>query len=138
MKPNNNTLRVLIKSNKPADFEKSDSIGSWLGFSPKILKKDIEHESDLPVSILKVQSIRVECNVVGGSYLNDQKVHTIHQFFPKVNPGFKIIEVPAKIIYLPITVKTIEYLELHIVDQNGNLINFQGEEITVKVHIKVL
>lgn len=137
LKTNNNTLQALIKSSESIDFTKSDSIGSWLGFSQKILEKNIEHESDLPVNILKIQSIRIDCNIVGGSYLNDQKVHTIHQFFPRVNPGFKIIEVPLKIIYLPITVKSIDYLELRLVDQDGNLINFQ-EEITIRVHIKTL
>lgn len=138
LKPNNNTLRSVIHSSEPIDFTKSDSIGAWLGFSSKILDKNIEHESDLPVSILKIESIRVECNIIGGSYLNDQKVHTIHQFFPRVNPGFKIIEIPAKVIYLPITVKCIDFLELRIVDQDGDLINFQGEDITIRIHIKTV
>ncbi len=75
---------------------------------------------------------------MGGSYLNGQKVHTIHQFFPRVNPGFKIIEVPAKIIYLPISVQSIDFLELRIIDQDNNLIDFQGEEITVRIHVKTI
>lgn len=138
LKPNNNTLRVVVKSNELIDFEREDSIGRLLGFTPKILIKDFEHESDLPVDILKVQAVRVNCNIIGGSYLNDQKVHTIHQFFPKVNPGFKIIEVPAQIIYLPITVKSIDLIELRIVDQEGNLINFQEADIIIRIHIKTL
>jgi hypothetical protein len=33
--------------------------------------------------------------------------HIIHQFFPNVPPGFKIVESPEHVIYLPISVNTI-------------------------------
>ena len=138
LKPNNNTLRSVIKCSETIDFELPETIGELLGFSPRKLEKNKEYESDLPVDILKVKAIRVDCNIIAGSYLNNQKVHTIHQFFPKVNPGFMIIEKPSQIIYLPITVKSIDFIELRIVDQDGNLINFGGEEIIIRIHVKAL
>ena len=57
-------------------------------------------------------------------------MHTIYEFFPAVSPGYKIVEVRSPIIYLPITVKYINNLQLHLVDQDGHLVNFRGEVIT--------
>ena len=136
IRPNNNTLRSEIKCTHQVDFRPQDSIGTLLGFAQRILQPNITHSSDLPVSILKINALRVECNVTAGAYINEQRVHTIHEFFPAVPPGYKIIEVPSQVIYLPITVKTIDHLQVRIVDQDGNLVNFRGEIVTIRLHIK--
>ena len=104
LKPNNNTLRSTIHCSANIDFIPSDSIGKILGFRPNILSANETHQSDLPVKILKINSLRVQCNITTGSYINNQKDHTIHEFFPAVEPGYKIIEVPLSVIYLPIIV----------------------------------
>lgn len=136
IKPNNNTLRSEIRSNCDIDLTPNESIGRLLGFTPRILKADKNHESDLPVAILKVNALRVECNLTSGAYINGQRVHTIHEFFPSVPPGYKIIEIPSHVIYLPIISKIIDHIQLRIVDQDGNLVNFRGEIITIRLHIK--
>ena len=138
IKPNNNTLRSIITCNREIDFQKNDSIGQLLGFTKHLLEPNISHVFDMPVTILKVNAVRVECNITTGAYINQNKVHTIHEFFPAVPPGFKIIEVPKQIIYLPITVKIIDHLQLRIVDQNGDLVNLRGEVITIRLHIKTV
>lgn len=136
LKPNNNTLRSEIKCSHNVDFRPQDSIANLLGFSHRKLPRNTTHSSELPVSILKVNALRVECNITSGAYNNERKVHTIHEFFPAVPPGYKIIEVPSQVIYLPITVKVIDHLQLRIVDQDEELVNFRGEVITVRLHIK--
>ena len=80
--------------------------------------------------------LRVECNITRGAYINNKKVHTIHEFFPAVPPGFKIIEIPSKVIYQPLGVRSIHHIQLKIVDEYGDLVNFRGETITVRLHIK--
>ena len=136
LKPNNNTLRSIIHCSENIDFKEPNSVGKLLGFTPKILKANETHQSDLPVTILKVNCLRVECNITTGSYINSKQDHTIHEFFPTVPPGYKIIEVPLSVIYLPVNVKTIDHLQIRIVDQDGHLVNFRGEEITIRLHIK--
>lgn len=136
LKPNNNTLRSVIKCSKQINFTPKDSIGRLLGFTERKLKANIEHSSELPIKILKINSLRVECNITSGAYINGKKVHTIHQFFPAVPPGYKIIEAPSHVIYLPVSVKSIDYIQLRIVDQDGDLVNFRGETITIRLHIK--
>lgn len=118
------------------NFKPDDSIAELLGFSSIILKPNKIHISSSPVKILKFNVLRIECNITSGAYINNKKVHTIHEFFPTVPPGFKIVKVPAKIIYLPIFVKSIDQIQLKIVDENGNLVNFRGETITIRLHLK--
>ena len=138
LKPNNNTLSSVIKCSEDIDFKQKNSVGELLGFSQRILKHDIEHHSELPVKILKINSLRIECNITSGAYINNQSVYTIRQFLPAVPPGYKIIEVPKQVIYLPVSVKNIDHIQLRIVDQDGELINFRGETITIRLHIKSL
>ena len=127
IKPNNTTLRSELKCPKPIDFRPLDSIGPLLGFTPRLLPPNVLHESDLPVAILKINALRVECNITCGAFINERRAHTIHNFFPSVPPGYKILEVPPNPIYRPVTVTSIHHLQHRIVDQDGYLINFRGE-----------
>lgn len=132
------TLKSEINCNKVVDFKIKRSIAPLLGFPQLTLEANQSHISSSPVKILKFNVLRVECNITTGAYINNQKVHTIHEFFPSVPPGYKIIEVPSKVIYQPICVSSISHIQLKIVDENGDLINFRGETITVRLHIKTL
>lgn len=138
LKANNSTLKAEIKCSDTVDFSKSDSIGSLLGFSSKVLDKNRKHVSDQPINIIKVNTIRVECNLVKGSYDNGKEGHVLHEFFPEVAPGFKIVEVPSTIIYLPLNVRRVNNITVSLKDQDGNFINFREEVISLRIHIKKL
>lgn len=133
---NNNTLKVHIRSNEAIDFTKPDNIGSLLGFKPKVLVPDVPYESDTPADIMKLSSIVLKCNITTGSYKNGVPDHILHQFFPQVPPGFKIVETPFPIIYRPLNVDTIRNITIEIVDQDEALVNFREEVVTVGVHLK--
>lgn len=133
---NVNTLKCQISCSNKIDFTKEDSIGHMLGFNKKILNENVLHESDSIVNIMKVNSIQINCNICTGSYVNNLNEHILHIFFPHAPPGYKIVEVPTNIIYLPVSVKVIDNVTLKIVDQEGEIIDFRGETITVRLHLK--
>lgn len=85
---------------------------------------------------MKVNAIKILCNIVTGTYDNGQLSHIIHEFFPTVPAGFKIVESPQSVIYLPINTKLINNITFKIVDQDGDLLNFRGETITIRTHLK--
>lgn len=119
-------------------FDEKNSIGNLLGFRPIEVVGDEGEEilSDRLIDINNINVLRIDCNIVTGSYINGKSSHTIHEFYPTVDKGYKINEVPSNLIYLPVVGQTISHLNIKIIDQNDNLVDFRGETITVRVHIK--
>lgn len=137
LEANKNTLQCELICSQPINFSKPNSIGPLLGFRRnEILKENTFYESSSPADILKVNIIRIECDIIKGAFFNNQSSHTIHEFSPRVPPGYQIIEVPQNVIYFPVTVKSIHALNLSVVDQRNRIINFRGETITIRLHIK--
>jgi len=90
----------------------------------------------MTIDITKINNICVQCNIINGTYIISEIAHTLHQFALVVSPGYKITEVPQNVIYLPVNTKQTHSITLKIVDQDGNLINFRGERITISLHLK--
>ena len=84
------------------------------------------------MNILSVNSILVNIDIISGSYVNGQRYPTIYSFFSGVSPGYKIIETPANLVYLPVTLDAIYSMQTSLTDQNGNLLNLRGENVSNK------
>ena len=134
---NSNTLKsiLIIGQGYQVDFNQPNNLSKVLGFTGK---KYIEgfHESEKSVNILSIDSIFVNIDIIDGSYVNGKTKNTIYSFFPNVAPGFKIIESPVNLVYLPILPYTIQNLNLSITDQDENLLNLRNEKLTVRFHIR--
>ena len=134
---NSNTLKsiLIIGKDYQVDFDQPNNISKVLGFTGK---KYIEgfHESEKSVNILSINSIFVNIDIIDGSYVNGKTKNTIYSFFPNVAPGFKIIESPVNLVYLPILPYTIQNLNLSITDQDENLLNLRDEKLIARFHIR--
>jgi hypothetical protein len=137
IKPNNNTLKSVLSIVSPykVDFTTANSIRTVLGYNSQIYSSGY-NESQNIVNILSVNSLRVTSDVIGSSYANGGTDNIIYSFFPNVGPGYKIVQEPINLIYLPVTLSTISSLETKLVDQNGKLINLRGEELSIRFHIR--
>lgn len=134
---NNNTLRTHLISSGHIKFEKG-TIAKLLGFEYQDIPANTLAVSDHPADIFKVNAINIDCSIAEGSFVNGTPVHVIHQFFPSVPPGFKIIETPQNVIYFPVIVNVVDKITVKLVDQEGELINFQEEAVTLRLHLKRL
>ena len=136
--PNLNTLRCMLDikdENYRVDFNVKNSIRKVLGFDAKIYSKG-RHEGEQLVNILDVNSILVNCDVIGASRVNGKEAPVIHNFFPNVGPGEKIVETPKNLIYVPIMLNVISQMTVWVTDQSGKELDLQGEELTITFHIK--
>lgn len=138
IKANLNTSKCEISSNLEIDFREANSIGKLLGFNSRYLKPNVLHESDNVIRISKVDTICINCNIVTNSFNNGKPVHILHTFSPNVEAGFKMIETPTNIIYLPINTRYINEITVQITDQDGNLVNFNRESVAISLNLKKL
>ena len=127
---NTNTLKseMFLKNKYEVDFRKVKSINSLPGFHSNLYTSGFP-ESENVVNILTINSILVNIDIISGSYVNGSTQPTIYSLFPEVSPGYKIIENPHKLLYLPITADTIHSTTIWLTDQNGNELNLRGENL---------
>lgn len=131
------TLKVEIICDYKIDFtsEKKRNIGQILGYDTVLQPKKL-YESAKGVSIFHVNTIQIQCNITGGSYNNNKKSHIIFEFSPNVAPGYKINLVPTTVIYQAVIVRTIDHINIKIVDQNNKPVDFRDNLITLRLHLR--
>ena len=130
---NTNTFKseMIIKDNYEVDFRRYNSINSLTGFYIELYEPGF-NESEKMVSTLTINSILVNIDIISSSYVNGFTQLTINSFFPIVSPGYKIIENPQNLLYLPTTSDTIHRITILLTDQNGNELNLQGHNFYIK------
>ena len=137
LKPNNNTLKSEIKCKYDIDFQPKDTFATLLGFEHEVLKASTTHTSSLPVNINKVQTIRIECSICKGSYVQNMMCHNLAEFALNVPPVFMINVQPTNPIYLNVTNQHfIDNITIRVVDQDSQLVNFRGENIVVRLELR--
>ena len=134
---NSNTHKaiLLLENNYQVDFRQPNSVSKVLGFSNVIYTLEY-HESENVVNILSINTILVNIDIISGSYVNGVSQNTIYSFFPDVSPGYKIVETPVNLVYLPVTLDTIHSIETTLTDQNSTLLNLRNETLTIRFHIR--
>lgn len=133
---NSNTLTCSLYCNKTVNFQNETGFGSLLGFPKVKLQPNKWHESVYPINILPLSLIRIECDLVHGSYTNGSPSHIIYEFVPNVPPGHRFVEKPRNIIYYPVMKNNISDITVKLIDLEGNIIDFREEEIVLCLHLR--
>ena len=128
---NSNTLKsvLILEKDYQVDFNQQNSLAKVLGFTGAKYTEGF-HESENVVDILSINSILVNIDIISGSYVNGATKNTIY------SSGYKIIESPVNLVYLPITLDTIDSLNVTIMDQDDHLLNLRNEKLTIRFHIR--
>ena len=134
---NTNTLKseMFLKDNYEVDIRQYNSVNSLPGFHSTLYTSWF-HEFENMVNILTINSILVNIDIISGSYVNGSTQPTIYSFFSNVSPGYKIIENPHYLLYLPITSDTIHSITVWLTDQNGNELNLREENLSMRFHLR--
>lgn len=139
---NRSTLRatLTLAKNFQVDFNVENSLSSVLGFERRLYTHDRATngytEGEHIVNIISINSILVNSDIIHGSYVNGTQQSTIYSFFPAVDPGMKIIQTPKNLVYLPVTLRTINRMQTYLTDQDGRPIDLRGENLTIRFHLR--
>ncbi|KAE9521394.1 hypothetical protein AGLY_018216, partial [Aphis glycines] len=99
LKADGSTLKCSMTCSHDIHFTIEHNISKILGFENKVYSENTKHESERIVNIMKVNCIKIDCNLISGSFSNGIPSQTIHEFFPSSPPGHKIIEVPKHLVF---------------------------------------
>jgi hypothetical protein len=131
-------LSSIIEITNPSyqiDFTVDNSIGSLLGFNKEIIKHGYNKSTNI-VDIMNINSILVNTDFISSSVVNGTMAPAIHSFYPRVGPGYKIIEIPRHLIYYPINSHQINSIRIWLTDQDKKIVDIQGERVTVRIAIR--
>jgi len=106
-----------------------------LGFRNVVYTTGVTHESENTVNIMKVNCIKVECNLIIGSFCDGASSQTIHELYPSMPEGYKIVEVPRHPVFYRLNTTSISKVNIALKYQNDFLINLRGEPITIRLQI---
>ena len=134
---NSNTLKsvLILEKDYQVDFNHQNTLAKVLGFTGNKYTEGF-HESENVVNFLSINSILVNIDIISGSYVSGTTKNTIYSFFPKVSPGYKIIEMLRNLVYVPLTLDIIDSLGVSITDQDDHLLNLRNEKLTIRFHIR--
>uniref|UniRef100_A0A0K8SLV7 Uncharacterized protein n=1 Tax=Lygus hesperus TaxID=30085 RepID=A0A0K8SLV7_LYGHE len=138
MQVNLNTQRCGIKCSKIIDFQHTDSFSTLLGFSPSDkMPSNTWNWSNQIVHVFSVMNIGVSVSCCQGDYRNGEPSHVIYQFTPNVAPGYRMSENPDSVTYHSVlNSDKLEEITVKVIDQDGKLIDFGGEAISIRLHFK--
>ena len=133
---NHNTGRVSVLASFDIDASYDGSVTQLLGFTKRMLKANILHTSDAPANIFNYHSINVECNLTSSdSYVNGIPSNVIYSFCPDVEINYRINQAISPIIYLNVSKKVIDFIEVRVTSEKGALLDFRGENISLILHL---
>jgi len=84
---------------------------------------------------MKINCIKIECNLITDSFCDGSPSQIIHEFYPTVAVGYKIVEVPRHLVFYGLNNTSLSKVEIILKDHKDRLINLRGEPITIRLQI---
>ena len=127
---------ITQESTYRCDFTVASSMRSLLGFNSRIVTATSD-EGDFVGDInAGVVAWLVDCSLVSGSYQNGDVSNTLFTFTPAV-PSYGIVaSEPINLSFTQISTKTIDRVTLRLLDQDGNQLDLNGENIVYELLIR--
>ena len=140
IKPNFSTLGSIIEISTQGPiitFIPDDSIGDLLGFNKTTINEEY-NLSPNPVDILSFDNIFIETNIAKGMIFKGKRTGIIMNFTMDVDPGYKYIEKFRGGVqwYMMESKDIISSICFNLINENGNLVSFNGQSVTFRLSIK--
>ena len=114
-----------------------DSIGNPVGFNETIIWEEY-NLSPNPVDILSFDNILIECDMAQGMIFKRRRSRIIHNFTMDVDPGYKYIDRfrGGVMWYMMDSKDNISSINFKLINENGNLVSFNGQSLAFRLSMK--
>ena len=131
-------MKCLMEIKQGAiNFDVENSIASLPDFR-KAYYKQGKYTSQRIVGIMGFSTINILCNVISGVKDNANNTDILYNFTLTKPPGYLINIIPTNILYQNVIKDRIEYIELHIKDEHGRPMDFNGDVLSFTLHLTLL
>lgn len=116
-----------------ADSSYSCALLDFIFYEP-----NVEVNETVIKKITELDIVRINCDLVSGSYINGVHCHTLHQFATsnsRVNGKF-FVEIPKHINYLPIKTHNLRSIQISVFGREGLIADLSGGKIICRINIK--
>ena len=139
--PNYNTLRVELSlaTNYQVDFTPSNSLRLLLGFNSQVYSAPFTSSPNIPNITNSVDALNINCSLLNSNnnLINNTPSQTLYQFVPQTSVGTNLSEQISQITFLPISNSgNINNMRFFITDQNLNILNLNGEHVSLSLVLK--
>lgn len=125
---------IDISGGYTLDLTQSD-INLLLGFNSVVVNSSTTGSN--PANINNgVNSLNVECDIINGGFSGGFSSNVIHNYTPNNLPGSLISSIPFQLVWLPVSQRNVQSINIRITDQLGRLLDLNGEDVTVNLILK--
>jgi hypothetical protein len=126
----------ITNASYKVDFKGDKTIRGLLGFNPKVISHGY-NISDSTVQITRTSAILIHSDLISGSYNNGIESDILYSFPAYTVPvGYKINVFPPNMIYLPVNRKIIVNMNFKIKNEEGDILDFKGEDVVIAIHLR--
>ena len=137
-----NTIVMVLGENYKVDFSVAHNLHKIFGFREQVYSQGT-HRSPVRPEIIDFHMILIKTNLISGGYVSStdsdvMKQNNVIFSLPTftVPTGARIIERPQTLTWLPVVQQSIQRIQIEIIDENGNPIDFGSEEISLTILIR--
>lgn len=137
-----NTILMTIGANHRMDFTVANNLHKIFGFEEKEYKAGTHRSPNRP-QIIDFHMILIKTNLISGGYVSTIDSHVLKQnniifSLPTftVPTGSKLIERPQTLTWHPVIQKNIQNIQIEIINEHGDPIDFGKEEISLVISLR--
>ena len=137
LEPNEATGHSIIKlaDGYKIDFTQNNTLRDLLGFESKILTNSYNHSKN-KVNITSINRINVCCDCINGFLKNGSASNILASIVINEIPHAKIVREPSQPLYVHVYKEKLDYIDFWLEDDYGNIIDNNGEPISMIIHLK--
>ena len=129
---------ITLAASHKIDFTQTDTFRDLLGFGSVVVSTGTTYAASKPNITNSNDFFYITTDIISSSYsrIGGQAANVLYPFTFSVNAGSAESIVPAEHVHLKLGVTNVDSINIRIVNQDGQVVDFNGENVIVNIKIK--